>query len=331
MNRRTIRLVLASLALIAIVIVAAPRVVAFVAPESQLAQILAVDIGVLKEWGTAGALKGGFGEGTKGKQVALLQRMLLQDPTLSSPTDVTGYYGTVTEDAVRRFQEEQGLPETGFVDAATADALNGIFLEHLCPEPEDEDKEDRLLHRMTKRIPESYVPPDLVDVSKRVRSAGIVCLRKDVADELERMFKAAKDDGVTLSVTSGYRKPGMQSYLYTFWSGVVGDQAKKEVAQPGRSEHQLGSTVDLTDASIKYSGADKRFAASAGGLWLKEHAHEYGFILSYPEGQEEETGFVYEPWHWRFVGEDIAERVAEEGMLFNASKESDFKKGKKKK
>lgn len=303
-----------------------------VIPSTQLAQIIAVNTGVLKLWSSAGSLEENLAYASTGSEVRLLQKMLSQDSELYPSQEVTGYYGDMTQEGVRKFQIEHGIEGTGSVDDETREKLNAIFLSHLCPSSTDEEEEeDLLLVRVTKEqsLPETYVPPFLTEISSRVRTAGVVCLRSDVVRPLTRMFRRAEADGVQLMVTSGYRKPEIQGYLYTLWSSVLGEQAKKEVARPGYSEHQLGSALDLSDQSIGFALVDPRFAESAGGIWLSEHAYEYGFVLSYPEGQEEETGYVYEPWHYRYVGKDIAQALQEKKVSYNEVEDSFFKKGRK--
>jgi D-alanyl-D-alanine carboxypeptidase len=131
------------------------------------------------------------------------------------------------------------------------------------------------------------------------------------------MFTAARNVGVELKITSGYRKPEIQKYLYDFWSDLHGRQPVHEVALPGFSEHQLGTTFDLTDASIQNALVDKRFYTSKGGKWMQANAHLYGFIMSFPEGKELATGYVFEPWHWRYVGTEAATAIYSGKLTFN--------------
>ena len=287
-------------------------------PEHLLSQIISIETGLLKEWQQRGALKNELAYNAEGKEVSLLQRMLSQDPTIYPERKVTGYYGDKTKEAVRKFQKEQGISITGNVDIQTRNKLNEIFLLHLCPEASTE-LGDLKMHTFSKEksIPLAYVPPDLVDVSKQVRSVGVACVRSDIVPDLLRMIAAAKSDGVEFMITSGYRKPEIQKYLFDFWVRVEGPSAIHEVALPGMSEHQLGTTVDFTDASIQYAGVDNRFAKSKGGLWLTEHAHAYGFNMSFPKGKDAITGFTYEPWHWRYVGTTMATLLHERNITFN--------------
>jgi len=133
------------------------------------------------------------------------------------------------------------------------------------------------------------------------------------------MFRDAEREGIYLGITSAYRKPEIQKYLFDFWLMIEGPDALDAIAEPGASEHQLGTAVDFTDASIGYAGVDDRFASSGGGKWLAQNGHRYGFIMSYPRGKEKMTGYKYEPWHWRFVGVDTATALYNQGITFNES------------
>jgi D-alanyl-D-alanine carboxypeptidase len=89
-------------------------------------------------------------------------------------------------------------------------------------------------------------------------------------------------------------------------------EAAKEVAIPGTSEHQLGLAIDLVDADFPY--LDDRQANTATQKWLMEHCHEYGFILRYPTGTTQITGIIFEPWHYRYVGQEIAQEIMNLGI-----------------
>ena len=254
-----------------------------------------------------------------GKDVILLQRILSQNETIYPEKKITGYYGDVTEVAVKKFQETYNLQKTGSVNESTKNKLNEVLSTHLCPE-QITIYPDFLLKRMTKQtvpLPKNYVPPALEEVSGRVKTLGTMCLRTDVIPSLERMFQDAKEEGANLAISSGHRKYEMQEYLYKYWHKKHGDEAEDWIAEPGRSEHQLGTTIDITDASIGYAAIDKRFAKSDGGKWMKKNAHKYGFVMSYPKGKEDTAGYHYEPWHWRFIGTVAAKALQEQKKIFN--------------
>lgn len=286
--------------------------------ENYLAKIIAVETNLLKAWQQSKGLRRNLNYQSSGNDVVLLQKMLSQDPNIYPEQRVTGYYGELTRQAVIRFQKEYGLPETGIVDSATREKLNEVFLSFLCPE-QTLIYPEFLLKKVNRQfsLPNDYVPPSLENVSNKVKTIGIVCLRQDVVPYLVQMFKDAQKNGVYLAVTSGYRKPEIQKYLYDFWLRLGGSAVLDSIAKPGHSEHQLGTTVDLTDSSIGYAMVDERFGESVGGRWLSQNAHKYGFTMSYPKGKEKITGYRYEPWHWRFVGKDVATILYSQNLAFN--------------
>jgi len=285
---------------------------------NQLAQITAIETELLKQWQQSQGLKNTLDYNSSGKDVVLLQRMLAQDKSIYPEKKITGYYGNLTKKAVIQFQKEYNLPPTGIVDEQTKNKLNAIFLQSLCPE-ETTIYPDFLLKKINKQspLPADYIPPSLEDVSGKVKTIGIICLREDIVPSLIAMFQAAEKDGINFAITSGYRRPEIQKYLYDYWLKMHGQPALNEIANPYFSEHQLGTAVDLTDDSIGYKGASDSFANSRGSRWLAENAYQYGFIMSYPQNQENITGYKYEPWHWRFVGKEIATFLHNQNLTFN--------------
>lgn len=125
---------------------------------------------------------------------------------------------------------------------------------------------------------------------------------------LEEMIKAAKVDGIELFVISGFRSFERQQTLYSNYLLREGrDAADRYSARPGYSEHQTGLAFDLN--SLEFS-----FGETAEGKWLAEHCAEYGFIIRYPADKEDETGYMYEPWHVRYLGIETATIVAGSGL-----------------
>ncbi len=125
---------------------------------------------------------------------------------------------------------------------------------------------------------------------------------------LQKMFHAAKADGIVLEIVSGFRSYDRQSTLYNNYvsrDGVAA--ADRYSARAGHSEHQTGLAFDL-------NSLEESFGETKEGKWLKAHCHEYGFIIRYPKEKEEITGYMYEPWHVRYLGEAVAKSVAESGL-----------------
>jgi D-alanyl-D-alanine carboxypeptidase len=128
---------------------------------------------------------------------------------------------------------------------------------------------------------------------------------------LKDLLVAAENDGIDLRVISAYRSFGTQSELKSSYLMTFGTGANKFSADQGYSEHQLGTALDFTTAEL---GADfTTFDKTAAYQWLLNNAFKYGFILSYPEGNQY---YQFEPWHWRFVGRALATRLHEEGKNF---------------
>jgi LAS superfamily LD-carboxypeptidase LdcB len=128
---------------------------------------------------------------------------------------------------------------------------------------------------------------------------------------LQEMLTAAENDNIHIKIISAYRSFGTQTELKSSYSMIYGSGANKFSADQGYSEHQLGTTLDFTtsETGASYLIFDKTTAYQ----WLLENAYKYGFILSYPEGNKY---YQFEPWHWRFVGEALAERLHQEGKNF---------------
>ena len=121
-------------------------------------------------------------------------------------------------------------------------------------------------------------------------------LRQDAADALAEMGRAAKKDGVTLDVSSTYRSYETQERTFNYWVSVDGlEEAERESARPGTSQHQLGAAVDFGNIEDSYALTD-------GCKWLNQHSQEYGWSLSFPQGYEDITGYRWECWHFRYIG-----------------------------
>ena len=138
-------------------------------------------------------------------------------------------------------------------------------------------------------------------------------MRADAAQALEDMFAAAKADGINLSIVSGYRSYSKQSAIYSRKKASEGQAAADRIsARPGTSEHQLGLAMDV--ARKGSSQLNTKFGTTAEGKWVSANAHRFGFIIRYLEDYEDVTGYMYEPWHVRYVGVEHAEKLYECGL-----------------
>ncbi|NLT25127.1 MAG: M15 family metallopeptidase [Microbacteriaceae bacterium] len=166
-----------------------------------------------------------------------------------------------------------------------------------------------LVNKRTPLDPQGYEPSDLVAMSDLgVPSMNDHSLRRPAAEAIAEMFADAEAAGLHLDMTSGYRDFELQQHLYDEHVEQLGAAGADEVsARPGRSEHQTGLAADISaPGSDPGCIIETCFADTEAGQWLAEHAWEYGFILRYPEGLQSITGFTYEPWHFRFVGVEVA-------------------------
>ena len=165
------------------------------------------------------------------------------------------------------------------------------------------------------RVSDAYEPDDLVLVNaignERVRK-----MREEAAAALEEMYAACKEEtGKTLIAVSGFREYSKQEHLYNNKINQMhGDVAKAEeyVAPPSASEHHLGLAMDIGQQSEPT--LNEKFADTAGGIWVRENCWRFGFILRYGEDWEEITGYKYEPWHFRYVGKELAKEIHEADM-----------------
>lgn len=139
-------------------------------------------------------------------------------------------------------------------------------------------------------------------------------MRKEAAEALHNMFESAKKEGVEITAVSGFRSYQRQKQVFTAEVAASGaEHAQQAVAEPGKSEHQTGLTMDISSAENQFQ-LNEDFEKTAAGKWLAKNSAEYGFILRYPKGKEKATGYMFEPWHFRYVGVDIAKDINKRGL-----------------
>ena len=150
-----------------------------------------------------------------------------------------------------------------------------------------------LVVNKTYALPETYAPGGLTDETY----AAFVRMQSDAAAV-----------GIDLFVKSGYRSYWDQSYIYSSYAASDGyAEADKYSARAGHSEHQSGMALDVNSLYLS-------FGETPEGIWLRDNCHLYGFIIRYPSGKENITGYIYEPWHIRYVGKDIAAKIKDSGL-----------------
>lgn len=181
----------------------------------------------------------------------------------------------------------------------------------LCPIPKKE-YDDMWLYNVGQNtsLPDTtYIPKNLEKISSTYSAKINICLTHDALENLKMMLINAKTDGYTIKVTSAFRTFDYQTGLLQTAADNGNLDANLSIAKAGYSEHQLGTAVDLSGLSINFSGADNAFNDTLEAKWLEEHASDYGFIESYPENKTDITGYIYEPWHYRYVGIENAKII----------------------
>ena len=164
-------------------------------------------------------------------------------------------------------------------------------------------------------VTDAYEPAELreAQVPGQVRQ-----MRPEAAAALEEMYAACKEEtGAVLISVSGYRSYTKQSRLYAAKLKRVNNnvaKAQEYVAPPGASEHHLGLAMDIGQQSKAALSA--KFADTPGGIWAKENCWRFGFILRYGEEWESVTGYKYEPWHFRYVGKELAKEIHDANVPF---------------
>ena len=134
-----------------------------------------------------------------------------------------------------------------------------------------------------------------------------------IVDDMEAFAEAARAEGLSVLLSSGYRSYDTQSYLFRRKADEYGEAvAQTIVARPGTSEHQTGLCCDITDRYYAEKGWDLENTALY--QWMSAHCQEYGFIVRFPKGKEDVTGIIYEPWHFRYVGVEAATYIMEHDL-----------------
>lgn len=161
--------------------------------------------------------------------------------------------------------------------------------------------DDVLVVNKTYSLPSNFAPNNLVTINGYIK----------VVDYVKEAFDKLKSDAVSIGLniyaSSGYRSYGDQKYIYNnyvSWDGQV--NADTYSARAGHSEHQTGLAIDLNTV-------DSSFDNTSESNWLKENCYKYGFIIRYPKGKDNITGYIYEPWHIRYVGKDFATKLYNNG------------------
>ncbi len=180
-------------------------------------------------------------------------------------------------------------------------------------EPIDYNAIDILINKQNP-LPSDYEPTDLVIPDIKFFFDGEhekKHMRTEAAQALEQLFEMAKEKNIHLFAVSGYRSYKRQEAIFNRNVKKHGfEKANTFSAQPGQSEHQTGLAMDVSCSEVDYR-LTQSFGKTQEGQWIKDNAHSFGFIIRYPKGKETITGYMYEPWHLRYVGKELATQIYE--------------------
>lgn len=229
------------------------------------------------------------------------------ETTVTTTVETTTTTVTTTAETTTTTAETTAVTETSSQAETTNGEENMIdFYEVTLPEtiiPEVETPEELLptSHSFTQIDGRTYID-DILIVNKTYSvpdSYDPGGLLPEAQEAFNEMQAGAAADGIWLYIVSGYRSYWEQQGLYNNYYYYNGEETDRFSARAGHSEHQTGLAMDLNNAS-------RYFAGTPEADWIEQHCAEYGFIVRYPYGKEDVTGFMYEPWHIRYVGKELA-------------------------
>jgi len=220
-----------------------------------------------------------------------------------------GSFGPSTEKTLKAFQTANNL-ESHAYDSLTYDLLYEIRKEKLAPK----FGTNLVLLNKLYYLPSDYIPDHLREV--KVDKNKYMELPEHVAVSVEQMFMDAKADDINIVLASAYRSYDYQENIFSRRVANYGfEEAEKVVAIPGESEHQTGLAIDITSEAMNF-GLGQEFENDPVFEWMMENCYKYGFILRYPKGREDDTGYIYEPWHYRYIGDvEIAEMLMTQDLI----------------
>lgn len=237
------------------------------------------------------------------------EEMVTIDPTgqvtvaanaeIGSIVTVSAQYGEVTADL--SIEVKYSMDET--IDAATAS--NGV------PVVNNPDHLAVIVNKQ-RSLPDGFDPQNLSQPDVPFSFSGESekkLMQEPAARALEKLFAKADEEGIEIHAVSGYRSFNTQTTIFNYNVKNQGyEEARRYSAMPGTSEHQTGLAMDVSSPSVG-NALDDFLGDTEEGKWLAANCAEFGFIIRYPEGKEEITGYAYEPWHLRYVGPTLAKVI----------------------
>ncbi len=256
--------------------------------------------------------EGIFGPDSSGPPVRKIQQALT---AIGYAVDVDGIYGWQTEEVIYHIQMKYPpLPLDGIYGPETREVLEEMLKSgfHIIQNPQS------ILALVNKHngLSYNYIPKDMVIPDVPFTISGVLPqkqMRAEAARALADLINYAKKDNITLAAISAFRSYQRQAEIFAKNYRRSPKIANVLSARAGESEHQTGLGVDLTGPSVDYR-LTQRFADTPEGRWLVKNGPQYGYIIRYPEGKQSITGYVYEPWHIRYVGKSVARKISNQAL-----------------
>lgn len=240
---------------------------------------------------------------------------MVTDSATAIPSGITTAAGGPSSpdrnDTIEPTESETGRITSEIPNSSTTPAPSPTNEESETPEDLDSPDSVTVIVNKLRPLPSDFEPEDLVELPSKYTDGRQQQLREEAAQAAEDMFAAAEQDEIDLHAVSSFRTFDYQQRLYDNYLQHHGTADTEGMsARPGHSEHQTGLALDVDTAGGEHT-LQTSFGDTDAGRWIAEHAHEYGFVIRYPEEQHDITGFQYEPWHLRYFGEQYSQRIEE--------------------
>ncbi|MEI6228682.1 MAG: M15 family metallopeptidase [Candidatus Saccharibacteria bacterium] len=238
-----------------------------------------------------------------------------------------GGFTLVNDFYTKQAATEKAAAEAAIVAAKEAKRKEPVYIQLPGAQPvralvEDSNTNSSIwvLVNKTHSLPLGYIPAPIAVpnvATKTDKSKEEQSVRSDIIGPIKTMFDAAASAGHNLMIDSGYRSAELQAYYFNNLANSVGaEAANQSIAKPGQSEHQLGLTIDISNVSLECYLNDC-FADTGNGQWLANNSYKFGFIVRYPKGKVAITQYQYEPWHFRYVGIELATALHDSGLTLD--------------